>query len=386
MEQRNISNNVRIIGIIVLVLIVGLVWFFNSNTGQNTDEPIKIGYIGPMTGGAAVLGQEAVNAMEVAVARVNSNGGINGRKVQLIAEDDQFDTAKSVSAYDKLVNIDKVETIIMSNYGGVMAVAEKSKKDNVVIVDALDCDKDIANLGENVFCVAKETTDLADVIADRAVKMGYKNIGIIHSTTDNFMTSVSDEFVARVGNNATVQVESYAPNTNDFKSVLLKFRDKDAIVFLGYDEIGIAIKQATELGLTQPRLTIPTVATTPSIQELSKGTIDGIYFSFYAPLQTNPVATKFQEDFKAKFNRTPFVLVASDQAFDSINILMNNVLPKVNARTKEARLKQVIELMHEVKNFPGVTGTLTMKDDGRINGILIRLFRLENMVPVFVGN
>ena len=375
-----------IIGIIILILIAGGVWYSNKKQAVvvNT-EPVKIGYIGPITGGAAILGVEAKSAIEVAVDKVNAKGGINGRTVKLVSEDDQFDTAKSVSAYEKLVNIDGVETIIMSNYGGVMAVAEKAKKDNVMIVDSLDCDKDLAALGNNIFCIAKETTDLADVIADYALEKGYKNIGVIHSTTDNFMQSVSDAFVARIGNKGAVQVESYTPKTTDFKTILLRLKNNDAIVFLGYDEIGVAMKQAKDLGMKQPALTIPTVATTPSIQELSKGAIEGIYFSFYAPLDTNPVATQYYADYKAKFGHTPYVFVASDQAYDSAMVLLSKVLPGVNASTKEARLAQGISLMQSVKDYKGVTGNLTMKADGRMGGILIRLFKLVNMAPVYVG-
>ena len=374
------------IGVVVLLLVSSLAWFSQENKQQSTtNEPIKVGYIGPLSGGVAVLGTEAVSSMEIAIEQANAKGGVNGRTIKLITEDDQYDTAKAVTAYEKLVNVDGVETIIMSTYGGVMAVAEKAKKDNVLIIDPLDCDKDLADTGNNIFCIAKETKDLADVIADYATEKGYKNIGIVHSTVDNFMQSVSDEFVARMGNNASVQVESYPAQTNDFKTTLLKLKDKDAIVFLGYDEIGVAIKQAKDLNMNQPYLTIPTVATTPSIQEASKGAINGIHFSFYAPLETNPVATKFYQDFKTKFGRTPYVFVASDQAYDSANILINKVLPEVNGTTKEKRIAQKIDLLQKVKDYKGVTGNLSMKEDGNIDGILIRLFKLEKMAPVYAG-
>lgn len=370
--------------IIIVILIVG---YAVKNNKQNiqTNEPYVIGYIGPLTGDMAVLGGEASKAMQVAVDEANANGGINGRQVKFVMEDDQYDTAKSISAYKKLVNGDGVDTLVMSTYGGVMALAEQAKKENVLIIDPLDCDQAIANLPENVFCIAKETNDLADVIADYAKEQGYKNIGILYSTVDNFMQSVSDEFVTRIGDSASVQVESYQPGTKDFKTSLLKFKDKDAVVFLGYDEIGIAIKQAKSMNISKNYLTIPTVATTPSIQVVAGKAIDGIHFSFYAPLAENPVASKFYADFKAKYERTPFVSVASDQAYDTAKILITEVLPKVTASAKDAQLSQKITAMKNVSNYKGVTGTLTMKKDGRINGILVRLFKLENMTPVFVG-
>ena len=348
------------------------------------NEPIKIGYIGPLTGPASILGIEASQAAKLAVDQINSQGGVNGMQVKLYIEDDQYDTAKAVSAYNKLVNQDGVETIIMSTYGGVFAVAEKAKTDGVLIVDSLDCDQDLADLPENIFCIAKETKDLADVIGDYAVEKGYKNIGVLHSTVDNFMPSVSDLFKKRVGASANIQVEKYTPGTTDFKTSLLKLKDKDAIVYLGYQEIGVAIKQAKDLGLNQPMLSIPSVATDPSIQEASNGKIDGMYFSFYAPLDGNRVAKDFYAAYKTKFGRNPIVYVATDHAYDSAKILLEKVMPNAKGETKAQRMQEKINAMESVKDYSGVSGNLTMDKDGRIKGILIRLFKLQDLVTVYV--
>ena len=250
------NKNIFIIVGIILLIIIGII-VFKTMTGNSTkQDTIKIGYIGPLTGNSAMLGIEASQAIQLAVNQVNSNGGVNGKQVELIIEDDSYDTTKSVEAYNKLVNEDGAKTIIMSTYGGVFAVSERAKSDGVLIVDALDCDDNIANLTENVFCVAKETKDLANVIADYSVEKGYKNIGIIHSTNDAFMPSVAQLFKERVGSNASVQIESYTVGTTDFKTSLTKLKDKDAIVFLGYSEIGIAIKQARDLGFNKTILSI----------------------------------------------------------------------------------------------------------------------------------
>lgn len=364
--------------VIVLVVVVMLV------TPPKETGTVKLGYIGPLTGPASILGIEASQAVELAVKQVNDQGGIDGRQVELIVEDDQYDTSAAVTAYNKLVNQDGVETIVMSTYGGVFAVADKAKEDGVLIVDSLDCDDDLASLPENVFCIAKETKDLADVIADYSVERGFKNIGILHATVDNFMPSVAQLFKERVGGNAEIQIESYTPGTTDFRTSLLKLKDKDAVVFLGYGEIGLAIKQANDLGLRQPMLSIPSVATDPAIQEASNGKIDGMYFSFYAPIEGNNVADAFYKDYESEFGRTPIVYVATDHAYDSAKILLENVLPNAKSKTKTGRLQEKIQAMNSVENYDGVSGNLTMSQEGRVEGILIRLFRLENLAPVYV--
>lgn len=375
-----------IVAIVVVLAIVAIsLYSKNNKVAVNPNEPIKVGYIGPLTGSAAVLGIDASKAIEMAVEQKNAAGGIDGKQIKLYVEDDQYDTSKSIAAYEKLVNASGVETIIMSTYGGLMALGDRAKKDNVLLVDSLDCDQDIANLPDNVFCVAKETKDLADVIADYAVKQGYKNIGILHGKKDNFMPTVALLFKERVAGNGSVDLEGYSPETVDFKTSLLKFKDKDAIVFLGYDEIGVAMKQAKDLGINKPFMTISSVATTPSIIEASRGAIDEIYFSHYKALDDNEVAAKFYKDFTARNGRMPFVFNASDHGYDAASILFDEVLGKVTAGTIAERLQQKIAAFHNVKDFPGVSGTLSMKEDGRISGILIRLFQLKDLKPTYIG-
>ncbi|MBD3249089.1 ABC transporter substrate-binding protein [Candidatus Woesearchaeota archaeon] len=370
---------------VMVMFLIGIMVL--SGCTQQPEETIKIGYIGPLTGDVAVLGIDASNAIKVAVEEVNAQGGIDGRQVELFIEDDQYSTPKTLSAYNKLVHTNGVETIIVSTYGGLFAIAEKAETDGVLVIDSLDCDQDIANnLPDNTFCIAKETKDLADVIADYAVAQGYQNVGIIHSTVDKFMPSVAEMFKQRVApSGVTVNIESYTQGTTDFKTQLTKLEDNDAIVYLGYDEIGIAIKQAQEIGIDKPALTIPSVATTPTVQEASQGAIDGIYFSFYAPLEDNQNAKDFYSAFNDMHGRTPYVFVASDHAYDAATILMDEVLPGVDGKTKAERLEQKKQALYAVKNYPGVSGTLSMQADGRISGILIRLYQLQDMAPTYVS-
>jgi branched-chain amino acid transport system substrate-binding protein len=374
------NKNILIIVGIILLIVIGIIAFKTITGNSVKQDTIKIGYIGPLTGDAAILGIEASQAIQLAVNQVNSQGGVNGKQVELIIEDDSYDTAKSVAAYNKLVNQDGVKTIIMSTYGGVFAVSDRAKSDGVLILDSLDCDDNIAKLSDNVFCLAKETKDLANIIADYAVEKGYKNIGIIHSTNDAFMPSVAQIFKERVGNNASVQIESYTVGTTDFKSSLAKLKDKDAIVFLGYSEIGIAIKQARDFGFNKTILSISSVATDPTIQKASHDTMEGMYFSFYMPANGNKLASKFASDYNDSYGRKPIVYVASDQAYDSANVLLKEVLVK----TDDNDINGKIKAMHNIHGFSGVTGNLTMSPDGRMNGIKIRLFQLKNMTPVYV--
>lgn len=373
------TKSITIIITLILIVVIGFIAFKTITGNSVKHDVIKIGYIGPLTGNAAMLGIDASQALLLAVKEINSNGGINGKQIELLIEDDSYDTSKSVAAYNKLVNQDGVKTIIMSTYGGVFAISDRAKRDNVLIIDALDCDDQIANLSDNIFCIAKETKDLADVIADYTLEKKFKNIGIIHSTNDEFMPSVALLFKERIGNNANVQIESYPVGTTDFKTSLLKLKNNDAIVFLGYNEIGIAIKQERDLGFNKTLLSISSISTDPSIQKASNGAMEGMYFSFYKPLSENKVARKFYKDYNKEYGREPIVYIASDQAYDSMNILAKVLV------VSDDNIYNKINSMKSIKGFQGVTGNLTMNPDGRISGIKMKLFQLQNMTPVYIS-
>lgn len=391
---KNMNKIKSIVGVILAVAMLATVLAGCEKqalkTGSNAtaiNEPIKIGYIGPLTGGAAILGIDASKAIKIAVDEANKNGGINGRQIKLYTEDDQYDTAKTITAYNKLVNVDKVDNLILSTYGGLFAVAEQANKDGVILIDALDCDDQISTkLPENTFCIAKDTYDLGARIADYAAKQNYKTVGILHATADEFMPSVKDAFKQKFeAGGGQVVVESYTKETADFKTQLLKIKDVDAIVMLGYDEIGVAMKQARDLGIKAQYLTIPSVATSPALQEASKGTIEGIHFSFYAADPDNAAAKAFHDKFNQVEGRAPNFMVGADQAYDSAKILLEKVLAKVDAsKTQAQQLKQKEALMLGLRNYAGTTGDISMDKDGKIQGIKLYIFKLVNGAPAFV--
>lgn len=384
----------KIVGVIAaLVMLIAALTGCTKQTQNNSlnktsnNEPIKIGYIGPLTGGAAILGVDASKAIKIAVDEVNESGGINGRQVKLYVEDDQYDTTKTISAYNKLVNIDKVDNLIVSTYGGLFAISERADKDGVILIDALDCDDQISTkLPRNTFCIAKDTYDLGARIADYATEKEYNNVGILYATVDEFMPSVKDAFKQKYeADGGQVVVESYTKETADFKTQLLKIKDVDAIVMLGYDEIGIAMKQARELGIKAQFLTIPSVATSPALQDASKGAIEGIHFSFYTADPNNAVAKTFHDKFNQVEGRMPNFMVGADQAYDSAKILLNEVLAKVDeGKTQIEQLEQKETLMLELDNYAGTTGDISMNKDGKIQGIKLYIFKLVKGVPVFV--
>lgn len=104
--------NKIIIIVIIAIILTGGYFFLYSKEEQDKEEPITIGAVLPMTGIAAVYGENEKNGIDLAVKEINEAGGIAGRKLRIIYEDDQTEPKNTVSAIQKLIAVDKVEIVI----------------------------------------------------------------------------------------------------------------------------------------------------------------------------------------------------------------------------------------------------------------------------------
>ena len=126
-----------IIGIVAVVLIVVGISYFSKNSSQPTSkEPIKIGLVAPMTGEAASYGEAAFGGATLAVKEINDAGGIKGRKIELVVEDDRCSSA-GANAISKLVSIDNVTAFIgpvcSASAGPGLPIAQNDKTPVIII-------------------------------------------------------------------------------------------------------------------------------------------------------------------------------------------------------------------------------------------------------------
>ena len=100
-----------ILGIIVLALIIwGVVLFSKPQPAQG--KPIKIGVVASMTGPGAFYGENIQKGVGLAVEEINASGGVLGRPIEVIYEDDETNPQKTVSAARKLLSIDGVIVLL----------------------------------------------------------------------------------------------------------------------------------------------------------------------------------------------------------------------------------------------------------------------------------
>ncbi len=337
-------------GLIVLLIVIGAMFARRSN---GDTSPLKIGWIGPQTGDAAVLGMDSAVAAQLAVDEINKSGGVNGKQVQLYLEDDQYNTRKAIDAYNKLVHVDGVHMLIMQTYGAVFALAKEAQRDGVTIFDSLDCNSKLVELGENVFCLATGSETIGESIAGEINKSGYERVGILYFNSDPFMPYVKEAFT-KTYKGAVVE-EGYAAGTKDFRTSLLKMKQANvqALVLFGYDETGIAMQEARTLGLTDPFFSTATI-TSPSLQKMAGTAAIGTKFAYWEGGAKGPVAKSFLKKFTAKVGRKPILDLATYSTYDAVHTIAR-ILSDGSSLTKAAV---------STKSFEGATGQVRFAADG----------------------
>lgn len=231
----------------------------NSSSSANT-ATIKLGFIGPLTGDAANIGQDARAATMIAVEDINAAGGVSGKQIEMIYEDGKCTGKDASNAANKLINIDKVAAIIggacSSETSAVAGSAEASKIPELSYCSSAP---NITTAGDYIFRNYPSDTFQGKFAAEYAAKeLGKKKAAILYVKTDygvGIKDVFSKEFAALGGE--IVAAEGYEQTSRDLRTSLTKIKaaNPDIVYFLGYTEATVAgLRQAAELQLNVPVL------------------------------------------------------------------------------------------------------------------------------------
>jgi branched-chain amino acid transport system substrate-binding protein len=230
--------------------------FGGAALGQS---PIKIGASLSTTGSFAALGQNQLRGYQLCVRQANAKGGVLGRKLELIVEDDKSDPATAVKIYESLI-VDKRADVILGPYGSqnVEAVANVTEKYKVPMIAPLGATSAIFKKGRKyVYMVLSPAETWLDGLLDLAAKRGLKTVAIIYENTI-FPTAAAAgaiEYAKRRGLTVVVN-EGYPKGTVDFKALLAKVRaaNPDVLAAGTYFEDALAITRQLKAMDVNPRM------------------------------------------------------------------------------------------------------------------------------------
>ncbi|MEK7185693.1 MAG: ABC transporter substrate-binding protein [Patescibacteria group bacterium] len=356
-------NKKTAIWIIVAIVVIGGIWFYQTKTGsqtatQNTEGKIlKIGAILPLSGPIASAGGFAKNGIEEALADIAEDKNLN---IEVIFEDGQYDAKTSVSAYNKLKTVDGVDALIVFGTPSVMSIAPLVNADRIPLLGLLAA-PNYSSPDDFTFRMMGHSDTEAKFASDILVdKLGKKKIAVMYLNND-YGTGALASFKKYVAGRATVVAEEgSAPGTTDYRAQLTKIKNTapDAI-FLAtlYKEGGLIVKQAKEMGIAGPFMCgqpcdVPELITTAGAA--SEGLI------VVAPTDKN--GTGFIDEYQKIYGARPSYLAL--RTYDATNIL-NSIAPNcASSNFSGDCLKKQID---DLNGFPGLSYPINFDNNGDIN-------------------
>jgi len=339
----------------------------NTNTATDTGDTIKVGVYGDLTGQTSSFGQSTINGIRLAVDEINAAGGVNGKKITLISEDDQGRPEQAKTVMSKLINQDKVQAVLgevaSSNSLAAAPVAQEAK---IPMITPSSTNPKVTEVGDYISRVCFIDPFQGSVMAKFAANtLNAKTAAIIGDVQSDYSKGLTEFFTkefTKLGGKVVAE-QKYAQTDPDFKAQLTAIRNTnpDVIYIPGYyGQVAIIAKQARELGMNMPLLG-GDGWDSPELWKLGGDALKNAYISnHYSAENPAPEIQNFVKAYQAKYNVVPDSLAAL--AYDAAKVLADAI--KRAGGTDSAKLKDAI---NATKDFKGVTGSITL--DGSRNAI-----------------
>lgn len=281
-----------------------------ASCSKAESNSVKIGGIFPLSGQVAVYGVECKNGVDLAIEEINAAGGINGKPVVLVSEDDEGNPDKTVNAFKKLSTKDGVKVVIGSLTSGcTQAITTLSQASKVVQIAPAATAPAITDAGDFIFRACFIDPFQGTVGGKFAAEtLGKKRAAILYDIGNDYSVGLADNFkiaFTKAGG-SIVSEESYATNDKDFNAQLTKIKNANPdVVYLPdyYGTVALIAKQLRAQGINVPM--VGADGWDGLTSNAGDEVLGGYYSNHYAVDSTEPAVKKFVESFRAKYNKDP---------------------------------------------------------------------------------
>lgn len=360
-----------------------------GNADESDKETIKVGLNYELSGNVATYGQGLTEGIELAVEEINSNNGVLGKQIELVKADNKSDNAEAANVATKLITRDKVVAILgpatSGNTKGAIPVATQHK---VPLISASATADDVTvdsngNVREFIFKTCFNDSFQGFIMANFAFEdLKLKNAAVLLDNTSDYSKGLAASFKERFESlgGTVVTEQAYQAKEKDFRAVLtnIKGANPDVLFLPGYyEEVGLIVKQARELGLNVPVLGGDGYDSPKLVELAGKEALNQVYFTnHYSSKDDSPEVVKFKEAFNAKYGKDP-------DAFNALGYDLAYFLADAIERAGEAEPLKIKDALAATKDFQGITGTLSV--DEKHNPVkAITIIEMKDGVQTFL--
>lgn len=356
---------IRKAGALALVILLTLVLVTGCGGKKSAEgtEKLFIAVAGALTGPSAQDGEAIKNGAVLAAEYVNGKGGVGGRQIELVFEDDRSDPKEAANVANKLVN-DKRILAVIGHYNSscTLAGAPIYNKAGLVEISCGSTSPAVSQAGPYTFRVIVTDAFQGDFAARWMVRdEGYKKIAIMYEN-DDYGAGLKDVIAKKVAEygGEVVGIESfYLGETKDFSPYITKLRalNPEALFIAGlYNEGALVAKQANTVGWNPPLFGVDGLYSAPLI-ELGGSAVEGTrVVGFFHPSLADPLVQQFVKDFQAKYGKLPGTYEA--YGYDALLILAEAI--EKGGADREA----IKNYLTGLKGFKGVTGITSFDENG----------------------
>jgi branched-chain amino acid transport system substrate-binding protein len=340
-------------------LLASLLALAGAATAVRAQDPIKIGEFASMTGANASFGRQSHQGTQLAIDEINARGGVLGRRLQLITEDDQSAAGQAATGVQKLIAQDKVVALLGEVASSKsLEAAPIAQRNKIPMISPASTNPKVTETGDYIFRVCFIDPFQGTVMAKYALSKGWKKVAVLTDVKQDYSVGLAEFFVKYfTANGGTiVRDQKYSSGDKEFRAQLtsIKAASPDAVFVPGYyAEVALIGKQARLLGVNQPFLGGDGWMG-DSLLSVAAGALDGSSFSaHFSPEDTRPAVQDFVRRYKAKYNSEPDDMAAL--GYDSAMILADAI--RRAGGTDAVKLREAIAA---TKNHAGITGSITL--------------------------
>ncbi|MDY0164049.1 branched-chain amino acid ABC transporter substrate-binding protein [Desulfobotulus sp.] len=344
-------------------------------------QTIRIGLMAPMTGSWASEGQDMRDIVTLMADEVNAKGGVLGKKVEIVVEDDAGDPRAAALAAQKLAT--RKVVAVIGTYGSSVAEAAQNIYDDFEIIQVANgaTSNRLTEKGLPYFFRTCPKNDEQATVAAKALKsMGFSKIAVLHDNT-SYAKGLADDarkFIGELTEAKIVFFDALTPGERDFNTILTRMRaaSPDVILFTGYyPEAGLLLRQKMEMGWDVPMMGGDATNNPDLVDIAGKQAAAGFYF-LSPPVPQDlptPEAKAFLDAFQKKYGKLPGSIWAV-LAGDAFTTIVKSIEGSGSTKTKD-----VAAYMHtKLKDMPALTGTISFNSAGDRIGDVYRVYQVSS--------
>lgn len=346
-----------------LSLALGVLLLSSACVQKQAENTIRIGVFMSLTGSTANFGISSVNGIKMAADEINAQGGVNGKQIELLVQDDRSDAAEAATIVTKFVTQDKVNAILGEVASSrSIAAAPIAQNAKIPMLSPSSTNPEVTRKGDYIFRTCFTDPIQGAAIGEFAAKnLNAKRAGILIDRKNDYSVGLG-QFIRQTfeKNGGQIVVEqSYQEGDTDFNGQLtsIKSANPDVIFVPGYyGEVGLIAQQAKKLGINAPLLG-GDGWDSQQLYQIGGQALVGSYFSnHYSVDDPDPAVQKFVNDYKTRYGSIPDALAAT--AYDAARIMFDAI-----KRAGSTDGPAIRDALAKTSNFAGVTGVVTINSE-----------------------